>query len=233
MGRKRKTTGWRARIAAAVLLAALAGGAWLWWQVQHWTPPEHEFPEQGAEISAADGPVNFRTLRALGADFVYLDSSRGAEEEDARFSANLAAARSANLKVGAVHEFDPCTRADGQSANFVTMVPRGPAMLPPAIALDETADNCPDRVGDAAVESELMTLINQIEAHAGRQAILKVSERFEDRYGLAGRMERTLWLERTRLQPAYVGRPWLLWTANAELRSEAAEEPIRWVVVQP
>jgi lysozyme len=232
MGRKRKTIGWRARGAGLALLLVLALGGWLWWQVQLWTPPEGQYPDQGAEISASDGAVNFRTLRALGADFVYLDASRGAKREDARFSRNLAEARAAGLRVGAVHVFDPCAMADGQSANFVTMVPRGPDMLPPAIALDRTADDCPQRVGDAAVESELMTLINQIEAHAGRPAILKVSPEFENRYGLAGRLERNLWLVRTRLRPDYAGRPWLLWTANRALRSEAAEEPIRWVVVQ-
>lgn len=233
MGRKRKSRGWRARAAAAVLLAALAGGGWFWWQVQHWTPSEAEFPEQGAEISAADGPVNFRTLHALGADFVYLDASSGAKDADARFSRNLAAARAAELQIGAVHRFDPCTMADGQSANFVTIVPRGEGFLPPVIALDRTADECPARVGEAAVESELMTLINQIEAHAGRPVILKVYPEFEDRYGLAARLDRNLWLVRTRFQPTYAGRPWVLWTANRALRSEAAEEPIRWVVVRP
>ena len=232
MGRKRKTSGWRARIGALALLALLAGGGWFWWQVQHWTPPESEFPDQGAEISAADGPVNFRTLHALGADFVYLDASSGTASEDARFSKNLAAARAAGLQVGAVHRFDPCAMADGQSANFVTMVPRGSGLLPPAIALDRTADECPERVGEAAVESELMTLINQVEAHAGRPVILKVYPEFEDRYGLAARLERNLWLVRTRFEPTYAGRPWLLWTANRALRSAAAEEPIRWIVVR-
>lgn len=232
MGRKRRTAGWRARSLALLALVLAVAGAWGWWQLGQWTPPEAEFPDQGAEISAAEGEVNFRTLRALGADFVYLRASDGANREDARFSQNLAAARAAGLQVGAVHRFDPCALADGQSANFVTMVPRGAGMLPPAIALDRTADDCPARVGEAAVESELMTLINQIEAHAGRPAILKVSEEFEDRYGLAGRLERNLWLVRTRFQPGYAGRPWLLWTANSALRSEAAEETIHWVVAR-
>lgn len=233
MGRERKGVGWRARALAFALLVALAGGGWLWWRLQHWTPAEGAYPDQGAEIGAADGPVNFRTLRALGADFVYLHASDGAAGEDRRFSRNLAAAREAGLQVGAIHRFDPCTMADGQSANFVTMVPRGAGLLPPAIALERTADDCAERVGEAAVESELMTLINQIEAHAGRPAILKISPEFEDRYGLAPRLERSLWLTRTRFEPEYAGRPWLLWTANPALRSEAAEEPIRWVVVQP
>lgn len=241
MGRKRRQVGWRARGAALVVLAAMVAAGWLWWRLQHWTPDEAAFPEQGAQIGAADGRINFRTLRALGADFVYLDASEGAERRDRAFSANLDAARGAGLQVGAVHRFDPCAVADGQSANFVTMVPRGGPreapresdMLPPALALERTADNCPERVGEAAVESELMTLINQIEAHAGRPAILKISPEFEERYGLAGRLERNLWLTRTRFTPAYGGRPWLLWTANEALRSEAADEPIRWVVVQP
>ena len=233
MGRKRRTTGWRVRIAGAMALALLAAGGWFWWQVQHWTPPEAAFPEQGAEISAADGAVNFRTLRALGADFVYLDASTGANGADPRFSRNMSAAREAGLQIGAVHRFDPCVPADGQSANFVTIVPRGSAMLPPALALYETADTCIERVGDAAVESELMTLINQIEAHAGRPVILKVHPDFEDRHDFAARFERNLWLVRTRFEPGYAGRPWLMWTANRALHSAAAEEPIRWVVVQP
>ena len=35
-----------------------------------------------------------------------------------------------------------------------------------------------------------------------------------------------------RARPDYAGRPWLLWSANSQLVSEATEEPIEWVVVQ-
>ena len=217
----------------ALLLAALLTGAWGWWRLQHWTPDPAQYPDQGAEVSAADGPVRFATLKALGARFVYLDASDGAAIEDPAFAANLAEARKAGLKVGAVHRFDPCAMADGQSANFVVRVPRGRDLLPPAIALDRTAEDCPAPVGEAAVESELMTLINQIEAHAGRPVILQVSKAFEDRYGLASRIERNLWVVGTWRRPTYVQRPWLMWTANTSFASEAADEPLRWVVVRP
>jgi lysozyme len=220
-------------VLGALLLAALVGGGWLWWRLQHWTPDPAEYPDQGAEVSAADGPVRFATLKALGARFVYLDASDGAGGEDPDFAANLAAARKAGLKVGAVHRFDPCAMADGQSANFVVLVPRGRDLLPPAIALDRTADDCSKPVGEAAVESELMTLINQIESHSGRPAILQVSKAFEDRYGLASRIERNLWVVGTWRRPTYAGRPWLMWTANQALMTEAADEPLRWVVVRP
>ncbi|MFA9201129.1 MAG: glycoside hydrolase family 25 protein, partial [Cypionkella sp.] len=148
------------------------------------------------------------------------------------FAANLGAAREAGLEVGAVHRFDPCVTADRQSANFVVLVPRGRTLLPPAIALDRTADACPTAVGEAEVESELMTLINQVEAHAGKPVILQVSADFEERYGLANRIERNLWVVGTWREPTYAGRPWLMWTANEALASEAAEGPLRWVVMR-
>ena len=233
MGRRTKRNPWIARTLGVLLLAALIAGGWFWWDVQHWTPGEDAYPDQGALVGEAEGAVNFRTLRALGANFVYLEASIGAGAKDARFSRNFSAAREAGLQVGAVHRFDPCTMADGQSANFVTTVPRGADLLPPVIALSRTGEACEERVNEAAVHSELMTLINQIETHAGKPAILKVEPQFEAEYGLARRIERNLWVNRTRFVPTYAGRPWLLWSANEDLLSEASEEPIEWVVVQP
>lgn len=231
MGRKRKGIGWRARALGALVLVAVLGGAWGWWELRHWAPAFDQYPDQGAEVSARDGAVQFRTLKALGAQFVYLDASDGGRRDPA-FAANLAAAREAGLKVGAVHRFDPCTMADGQSASFVVLVPRGGDLLPPAIALDDIAADCNAPVGEAEVESELMTLINQVEAHAGKPAILQVSKEFEDRYGLAARIERHLWVVGTWRKPAYAGRPWLMWTANEHLWSDASEMPLRWVVMK-
>lgn len=234
MGRKKKKGfGWGARALALAVLVALACGAWAWWHLAHWTPTEADYPDQGLAIDESDGAVNFRTARALGADFVYLAASRGARGQDGAFARNLALAREAGLQVGAVHRFDPCTMADGQSANFVTMVPRGADLLPPAIELIDGTEVCSDNVPEAAVASELMTLVNQIEMHSGQPVILKLSEAFEANHPIAARLERNLWLSRTRLEPDYAGRPWLLWTANDALRTDAADAPIDWVVAKP
>jgi lysozyme len=112
------------------------------------------------------------------------------------------------------------------------MVPRDANLLPPAIALTQLASSCAPAVSDAAVESELMTLVNQIEQHAGRQVILKLGQNFEARHRTARTTERDLWLERDRAQPDYAGRPWLLWSANSQLVSAASDDPLEWVVVQ-
>ena len=232
MGRKRAVS-WRMRIAALVLLVALAGAAWAWWQAQHWTPWRGEFPVQGALVGEQDGEANFRALRAIGAQFVYLEASKGGSGRDGRFAANLQHVRDSGLPFGAVHAYDPCVPAERQAGNFVTMVPRDDALLPPAIALDKLADQCADPVSEAAVESELTTFLNQVEGHVGKPAVLKVSPEFEEHYHIAGRIERNLWLTRDYWQPDYAGRPWTLWTANSELRTEAEDEPVRWVILRP
>ncbi len=231
MARKTKL-GRRLRWAAAVLLFALLAIGFGWWHLTGWTPDRAEYPVQGVLIGAADGQPDFRALKAIGADFAYLEASGGTSEQDVSFTRNYAASRKAGLRVGVVHAFDPCVPADGQSANFVTIVPRVNDLLPPAIELAKSTDGCETKVRDASVESELMTFVNQVENHAGKPVLLKISPEFEDRFDFAGRFERNLWLTRTRIEPTYAGRPWALWTANKGLRNEAGETPVRWVVVR-
>jgi len=230
----RRTGGnWRLRLAALVLLAGLVGIVALWWHLRGWTPPRAAYPNQGVEVGTMEGAVDWPALKAVGADFAYLDASASAFARDPAFVKNLEDARAARLQVGAVHLYDPCQPAEKQAANFVTVIPRDAKMLPPAVDLDRVADDCPVPVSDAAVESELMTFLNQIENHTGKPAILKLSRRFEKRYHIAAAFDRNLWLTGERIEPDYAGRPWLLWTANNRLVTDASVEPLRWVVVQP
>lgn len=233
---RRKKAGarrWMVRLFGAAVLVLALGIAFAWWNFIHWTPSRAAFPVQGIVVGKDDGQADFRAFKAIGADFAYLEASRGTRGRDANFTRNLAAARAAGIRVGAIHRYDPCLTADRQSANFVTVVPRDSDLLPPAIELDRTADDCPRHVMEPSVESELMTFLNQVEGHAAKPALLKISPRFEARYRIATRFERALWLTRDRFQPGYAGRPWTMWTANSALRSEASELPVRWVVVQP
>jgi len=230
---RRRGSGLVLRLAGALALVAGVGGAWGWWHLRHWTPERSAWPMQGVEVGAQDGEVSWKSLKAIGADFAYVDASASAFARDPRFVANFEAARGAGLQVGAVHRYDPCQPAGPQAGNFVTVVPRDAALLPPAVELDQVADGCPVKVSDARVESELMTFLNQVETHTGKPVILKVSPAFEARYGIAARLDRNLWLVRDRFQPGYGGRPWTLWTANAALANEIAQGGLRWVVVQP
>lgn len=235
MARRKKKSRLGLIVKLALLLALIGGGYWLWLQYEQrgWRPDEAVYPDQGALVGEGDGAVDFEVLKGLGAGFVYLEASRGARGKDANFSRNLEAAREAGLQVGAVHLFDPCETADGQSANYVTIVPRDAELLPPAIRLTRTADQCFERVSEAAVQSELLTLVNQIESHTEAPVVLAPGEEFERRYRPARRLERALWLDGDITEPDYGGRPWTVWTANSAYASEAAEKPLRWLVVRP
>lgn len=230
---RRKTGAALWRWLGAIVLIAVFGGGALWWHVRHWTPDRKVYPVQGVQVGSADGTIDWPAVKAIGADFVYLDASASAFARDPAFTANLDAARQAKLQVGAVHRYDPCQPADRQAANFVTVVPRDPKLLPPAVELDQDADNCPVKVSDAFVESELMTFINQVETHTGKAVILKMTRHFQGRYHLASAIDRNLWLVQDRIKPEYAGRPWTMWTANHALPTEAGDQPLEWVVVQP
>lgn len=220
------------RLLAVLALLGIVGGVWAWWSMRHWQPDRTTFPTQGALVGSADGAVDFVALKAIGADFVYIEASASAFARDPAVVKNLDAARAAGLPWGALHKYDPCQPADKQAANFVTVVPRDKKMLPPAVELEQLADHCPVPVSDAAVVSELMTFLNQIETHTGKPAVLKLGRQFEKTYPIAATLDRALWLSSDRVQPDYGGRPWALWTANSGLQTSAAEQPLRWVVVQ-
>ncbi len=219
----------------SVLLALLtgAGVAFAWYHIHHWLPDRTLYPTQGVEIGAEDGEVSWKSLKAIGANFAYIDASASASSRDPRFVANFEAAQAAGMQVGAVHRYDPCQPAEKQAANFVTVVPREAQLLPPAVELDALADDCPHNVSDARVESELMTFLNQVETHTGKPTILKVTARFQKRYPIAARLERNLWLVRDRFVPDYVGRPWTLWTANRAYANAISTRDLRWLVLQP
>jgi len=223
----------RRRWLAALLLVVVVAGAMAWWQARTWTPSRDRYPVQGVWLDEHDGAIQWRLLRARGADFVYLTASEGPDRRDAAFADSLEAARGRGMQAGAVHVYDLCAPADAQAANFVTTVPRDARLLPPAVMLDIDSRSCPEPPGDAAMQSELTTFLNQVEKHAGKSAILMLSRGFESRYHTAAMIDRNIWVRQDFFAPGYAGRPWVMWTATDRLHLEAAAGPVRWIVVRP
>ncbi|MES2302185.1 MAG: glycoside hydrolase family 25 protein, partial [Pseudomonadota bacterium] len=222
----------RRRLAAALLLLALVVAGFGWWKARTWQPDRESYPVQGVWLSDDDGTVDWRLLRAAGADFAYLTASEGTSVRDAKFAEGVEAARGRGMQVGAVHVYDLCAPAEAQAANFVTVVPRDKDLLPPAIALDIDSRTCPEAPGEAQMQSELTTFLNQVEKHAEKPVILMVSKGLEKQYHLAAMIDRNIWVSQDYLEPGYAGRPWVMWTASHRLRLNAAPGPLRWVVVQ-
>ncbi|MDQ4419679.1 glycoside hydrolase family 25 protein [Sphingobium sp. DEHP117] len=214
-----------------MLVVLIAGvGAFGWRTAQSWAPPRTEFPMQGVALSAAQGAVEWGSLIVHNPDFVYIRAVNGRQGRDARFAANLAGAQRAGIRYGAEILFDPCGRASEQATAFLTTVPRDAAALPPAIRLDGAPTCAPAPAADKVV-SELNTLINLVEAHMGKPAVLHVSAQAEVLYAISTRLNRTLWLDRAFLKPNYASHGWVMWTANNARRVEGVDVPVEWVVV--
>ncbi len=227
---KRLRINWRFAAGTVAVLAGIALALWIW--AIGWAPGRDQYPVQGAVIGAAQGEVNFPTIKAMETGFVYLRATGGSETRDARFSRNFDAARTAGLRIGALHRFNLCRLASDQAANFVTTVPRDADLLPPVIELELDEGECPRRPAAAPVQSELMTFINQIEAHAGKPAVLKLSADFEGEYQVAALIGRNLWLTGDYFPPDYGSRPWVMWSSNSRYHLQGIDGPVEWVVVK-
>lgn len=199
---------------------------------QAWTPSHDSYPVQGVTITSANGPVDWRTVRAEGADFVYLRASAGATNRDTAFEDNLTGVRDARMRYGAMHQYSSCAPPGDQATLFIATVPRDEAMLPPAVRLDLTPD-CSRRPDRATILSELNIFLNLIEAHLGKPALIRVSPDFEDLYQISKGVNRTLWLEGNFLPPSYAERSWVIWAASNVRRIEGVETAVEWDVVRP
>ena len=213
---------------AGIALACGAMLAWLWWT--HWAPSRDQYPVQGVSVSAEQGEIDWRSVRAQSADFAYIRATDGADRRDAQFAANWSGARGAGLRYGAELMFDLCRPASDQATLFLTTVPRDNAALPPVVRLDFTP-GCTMRPGRDAVLSSLNTLLNLVEAHSGKPALLRVSKVFDARYRVGSGINRTLWMEGNFFPPDYTNRPWVIWTASDARRIDGINGPVDWNIV--
>lgn len=220
------------RLLIGVLLIGglIAGSLMLF--TRSWTPSRERFPVQGITLTAQSGAVNWRMARAAGADFAYLLATSSAYTRDPSFDDYLAGVRESGLRYGAIHRYNICRRASEQATRFIATVPRDAAMLPPLVQLDFWA-GCDQRPNRDTLLAELNTFLNQIETHATKPAIIRVSHNFEAHYDIAGGINRSLWQEGNLFMPDYATRPWVMWTASTWKRVDGIDGPIEWNVVRP
>ena len=227
--RRRRLLRWLTGIAGAIILACAIVG-WRYWT--RWAPHDDIYGDQGVAVSAKNGEISWQSVRALGADFAYITATDDTARRDPGFASNWNAARAAGLRYGAELRLDPCAPAGDQATLFITTVPRDNAALPPAIRLG-IPDRCNDAPSRDRILSDLNTLINIVETHSGKPAILHITKAFEARYGLASHLNRTLWLDSNYFEPDYTDRPWVMWSTSDSRRIEGISGAVEWVVIAP
>jgi lysozyme len=219
------------RAGTLLLIALLAAAVILWWAAR-WTPDREQYPLQGVTVNSSNGDIHWGWIKAAGADFAYVSATIGSERTDARFKANLASAREAGLKAGAIHHYDLCKLASDQAANFIRHVPRRADALPAVVWLDFD-ERCTERPTRALLLSELATFLAQIEAHSGKRSLIAPGPAFDKEYDVTRDIARTIWLRRDFFEPSYGAHSWTLWQANRYIRVAGATGTVGWNVVRP
>jgi lysozyme len=215
-------------VLAASALLALA----LWFFATRWTPSRSTYPLQGVAISSAQGDIDWRKVRAGGADFAYIKASEGTDVRDARFAENWQNTLEAGVRRGATHDFSLCRLARDQATNFIATVPREANMLPAALNL-EFNDSCTARPDRKLLLSEIALFIEMVEAHTGKAMIVYITKDFDEMYQMSSAIDRSLWLRRTFLVPNYGSHQWVIWQASNKRRIDGITGPVNWNVVQP
>lgn len=210
--------------------AIVAGGGW--YAFTHWSPPRETYPTQGIDVSHHQGKIDWRAVRAAGADFAYIKASEGGDLRDDRFAENWRTANEAGVKRGAYHFFTLCKPGRDQATNFIAMVPREAEALPPALDL-EFGGNCANRPARDALLAEIATFIEMVEAHSEKPVMLYMTREFEDQYKVSEAVDRPLWLRSIYFEPGYGAHPWVMWQANPRRSVDGVEGPVDWNVVRP
>jgi lysozyme len=214
------------------LAALLALALLIWVGLRSWHPSSSTFPDQGIEVSAAQGEVDWRKVRADGVSFAYLSGTSGDAERDPRFAENWQASAAAGIKRGALHHFHLCRLARDQATNFIATVPREANELPAAVDLDLEA-SCATRPARSVLIGELATFIRMVEAHTEKPMVIRLSRAFENEYQVSRAIDRPLWLISAILSPSYGERPWIMWQANSNRSVDGVSGAIAWSVVRP
>src|SRR3569832_556780 len=102
--------------AVAIVLGLTAVVAWTF--ALSWRPSVTSYPYQGLDVDEDNGPIDWWTVRAGGADFAYVRATYGGTGRDTRFAANWADVYATGKRHGAKQDKTICNLAVDQANNF-------------------------------------------------------------------------------------------------------------------
>ena len=214
----------------AAVLVVLIGAIWL---APRWTPARAEYPMQGIDVSAHQGPVDWAKLKAEGVDFAYIKASEGGDFRDKAFLGNWQASARAGIRHGAYHYFTLCKSGAEQAANLLAAVPNERDALPPAVDL-EFLGNCTsaDRMTPDQLRLQLKAFLDAVERRTGKPTILYLTKEFDNAYRVSARFNHPLWLRRLFFEPRFGARPWTIWQASNFRHLDGIQRRVDWNVAR-
>jgi len=193
-----------------LLVVGLVASLFFFGIVRFNNPPSSRYPVRGVDVSSYQGPIDWTTLSRQGIAFAFIKATEGSGYEDERFQANLAAARTAGLRVGAYHFFSFESGGASQASNFESVVPIFDDMLPPVVDLELYGQNDPP--DPVAVSRELTILLAELADHYGQQPIIYATEQSYRLYLAGSFPDYDIWIRNVLTSPGLPdGRTWTFW----------------------
>lgn len=193
-----------------LLLALVAAGAWYWW-LPRYRPALQPGERYGADISAWQGRIDWPVLARDDIGFAYIKATEGRNFVDREFARNWAGAAKAGIPHGAYHYFSLCDSGAAQAANFLHVVPRDKTALAPELDL-ELAGNCRRRPALSAVDTQLSSFLDRVQAQTGMTVVIYLGHDWAHRYPLPANLHNPLW-EQSALHPPS-GKDWVIWQVD-------------------
>lgn len=198
---------------------------------KHWHPSDKVYPVQGIDVSHHQGEIDWQALAGQGVDFAYIKATEGGDFVDQAFAANWEDSAKAGIRRGAYHFFTLCRPGSEQADNFIATVPKHAAALPPVVDL-EYLGNCATRPKVENFDAELRTFLDKIESHYGQEAVLYLTEEFDQTYAVSKNFDRRLWLRSLVLEPEFSSRPWTIWQASNFRQLRGIKGRVDWNVMR-
>ena len=187
-----------------------------------WNPWASSYP-QGVDVSAHQGPIDWRTLSAT-VRFAYIKATEGADYVDPRFAFNWSEAKRVGLAHGAYHYFTLCRTGAQQAKNFLDTVPRDAGTMPLAVDLEHMGV-CRRGPTLADPAREIHAFLDIVQKRTGARPILYTSQEFHDAHLTDFRGER-FWIRSLVTPPAFRQREWVLWQYHNMARRRGISGPV-------
>lgn len=188
-------------------------------------PDRGRFPLRGVDVSHHQGTIDWAALKTDGIAFAYIKASEGGDFGDPKFAENWRQAGRAGIARGAYHFFTLCRKGGEQARQFISVVPKSPGALPPAVDL-EFGGNCAKRPSRAALQIELTKFLKAVEAHYRSKPILYVTRAFHDAYLRGAYPGYGFWARSIYLEPDFRNQSWVIWQFHERGRKPGIKGPV-------
>jgi len=196
---------------STALLALLLVGSFASGHLRFNYPDADLYPVRGVDVSHHQDRVDWTAVRSQGYSFAFIKATEGATHQDPLFVTNWSGAAAAGLARGAYHFFTFCTPAAQQASNFIRVVAPGQLMLPPVVDV-EYKGNCTSPPTPAAIRSELVEFLRQLEAAYALKPMIYVTTDSYREIVAGSFVDYPIWARDIFRKPRLPdGRSWAIW----------------------